>query len=172
MAATAKTPEEKLAAALAKVAAAQKEVADAKLALFADKLDNVIATMQIPKLFEALKATGADDITALVAIGKAAGLKNLTITQEKTAKRGTTSAKPKSPESIALTKASVAALAAEKALAEAEKAAKETTGKTQPERVALKAAVEAARTKAVALRTEHANLKAANKAKREEKAKK
>ena len=166
MATAAKTPEEKLAAALAKVAAAEKEVADAKLALFADKLDNVIATMQIPKLFEALKATGADEISALAAIGKAAGLKDLKITQEKASKRGTATAKPKSAESIALTKASVAALAAEKDLKVAEAA---LAAAPQPDRAKHKAIVQEAKTKAVALRAEHAKMKAENKEKRDAK---
>jgi len=164
MAIALKTPEEKLAAAYAKVAAAEKEVADAKRALFADKLDSVIATMQIPKLFEALKATGADDITALAAIGKAAGLKDLKITQEKTSKLGTASAKSKSPESIALTKASVAALAAEKFL----KSAEDDLAAAMPaHRDELQKIFESAKAQAVSLRSEHAKFKAENKAKRD-----
>ena len=95
MATAAKTPEQKLQEALAKQAKAEREVAEAKLAMFSERLDSVIATKQIPKLFEELKATGADEITALAAIGKAAGIKNLKIAQEKTAKNP---AKEKTPE--------------------------------------------------------------------------
>ena len=155
----------------AKAAKAMEAAIDLRLAT--QSIIDVVKTLRVPELFAKIreKASNADltDTAILSAIAEAAGITGVTIanTVKKTAKRGTGSATPKTPEAKALTKAGNLARDAKKAVTEAEEAAKDSAGKSQPERVALKAAVTAAKEKAEELIAAHAALKAANKTKRE-----
>ena len=148
-----------------KAAAAREAAIDLRLAT--QSIIDIVKDLRIPDMFAKIrdKSKNADlaDTAILSAIAEAAGIKGITIAMEGAKKRGTSSAKPKTPEQKALTAASVAANKAEKDVKELEEQMK---GASQPVKTELKPKIEAAKKQAIEKRELHTKLKAENKAKR------